>query len=105
MPVEWPAARTILRGSQKVDFVILTKGKDLATNRKQLILRNVYPEPKSEILRGVYPAQKNEILRFAQDDKAGLRMTGGEGLRMPTTSIDDFLRNHHPGFLFFLPPG
>ena len=28
MPVEWPAARTILRGSQKVDFVILTEGKE-----------------------------------------------------------------------------
>jgi hypothetical protein len=31
MPGEWPAARTILRGSQKVDFVILTEGKDLVT--------------------------------------------------------------------------
>jgi len=31
MPGEWPAARTILRGSQKVNFVILTEGKDLVT--------------------------------------------------------------------------
>ena len=32
LPGEWPAAKTILMGSQKDDFVILTEGKDLVTN-------------------------------------------------------------------------
>jgi hypothetical protein len=44
-----------------------------------------------KMLRGAFPELDPEILRFAQDDKAGLRMTG-EGGR---TKVWAFLRGYH----------
>ncbi len=50
--IEWPAAKNTLRGSQKVNFVILTEGNGSRNEFKVIdSFAESFPEPKSEILR------------------------------------------------------